>query len=246
MSSAPKQHPVWIRHLNGLLDFSSNYSESTLGRGKDGPQSLKLIRKLDLVADGEIANLLQSEAFRPGDKIACRAGCCYCCKQEVVVSTLEVIALYQHIQQNCSEAEAVGFRQAARDYHAGYRQYEDDRIDTTPCPLLVGGMCAVREVRPLACRGYFSFNLEACEDRWSSKRLNTIPVPIGLIQMAQGLTKGILKTLEKAELEEKVTLGLALNILFEEPNAIERYFAGEEVFSAAVPATREAPAAART
>ena len=106
-----------------------------------------------------------------GRTSACQPGCCACCSGRVLLTTLEGRLLAAHLRGAGQEAllqaaalapsgpgPASGFNALARMCLAGQESADDPAADgqtdarSRTCPLLVEGLCAVYEVRPLACR----------------------------------------------------------------------------------------------
>lgn len=96
-------------------------------------------------------------------EIACTAGCAFCCYIRVV----------------CSEREARAALDAAPDPRKVRRRAKAHRgRDFEPCPFLdlVTRLCTVYEARPHACRGYTSFDRQACETAHRRRKRNA-PIP---------------------------------------------------------------------
>jgi Putative zinc- or iron-chelating domain len=95
--------------------------------------------------------------------IACKAGCGWCCHQQVGVSVPEAIRIALHIR-SLPAAESSVMTQAVRQL--------DDRINglatskraaaKLPCAFLADGFCAIYPVRPLRCRGLHSTDVGFC------------------------------------------------------------------------------------
>jgi len=115
-----------------------------------------------------------------GGAVSCRAGCAACCRQLVVVSPLEALAIERHVRtadraqrRRWEEAHARHSRalsrrpslmrrlqafRAARGYltpqegDALEREYWAAQI---PCPFLEKERCTIYPARPFACREHF-------------------------------------------------------------------------------------------
>lgn len=116
------------------------------------------------------AELRIADTERP---ISCRAGCSACCSQPVPVSSAELRSVQAAIDQLPADiAEGIRERtltvgrslaEAGLD-HAAFAATDPgpDRVALVhrylaldlACPLLIDGVCSVREARPLACREY--------------------------------------------------------------------------------------------
>jgi Fe-S-cluster containining protein len=106
------------------------------------------------------------EACHDGHRVACRSGCTYCCMFPVAASATEVLAIASFVRVRFDED-----RQAALDARVvaniaateGMDMAQRDRV-RLDCPFLEKGQCSVYEVRPIACRGYSSYSVEACRE----------------------------------------------------------------------------------
>ncbi|MBL8048453.1 MAG: YkgJ family cysteine cluster protein [Chthonomonas sp.] len=100
-------------------------------------------------------------------QIACRAGCNYCCAQEVTTIPIEaeLVVHYVHNQFSPEEQQALKARVAA--YNA--------QPAGAMCPLNQNGQCSVYAVRPTPCRAFHSYNVEPCKTIPTGKQL---PAPV--------------------------------------------------------------------
>jgi len=106
-----------------------------------------------------------------------------------------------------------------------------------PCPLLDhgNGRCLIYDHRPLACRGWNSLDAGKCEAAIGDTK-NALNVPVFAAQRVatQGITGGIVVGLAEAGWKKSaVHFVVALNIALTEPEACERWLAGEALFDAA-------------
>jgi Fe-S-cluster containining protein len=95
-------------------------------------------------------------------EIACRKACAFCCHQRVSVTGAEALALANAIRGRPELAAAV---RAGRFALAGRKAAEGNapRLSWLRCPLLdADDGCSVYAVRPLACHGYVSVDVEDC------------------------------------------------------------------------------------
>jgi Fe-S-cluster containining protein len=116
-----------------------------------------------------------------GGAVSCRAGCAACCRQFVVVSPLEALAVERHVR-SASPAQrrrweaaharhraalarqtSVMRRLAAFRAARGYLPPEEgDTLEQEywaaqiPCPFLEKERCTIYPVRPFACREHFA------------------------------------------------------------------------------------------
>lgn len=201
-----------------------------------------LIRKIGLVADRDIHIALDHASRSPrfaGQSPACTTGCSTCCCQPVGASTLEVLALVQWLRENKSEGELQAIQDRAAAYVEAHRDLTLEQImeSRTPCPLLDDSLCSAYPVRPVVCRGHHSFDLSSCLVVFEGQ----LPHLTDGVQSEPGTS--VVTNLLRAGIESAsrarnlpspfVTFGIALAIALKNPDAIERWVAGEDVFAAA-------------
>lgn len=133
-----------------------------------GPPSalntIELARSANELTDRSIRQV--HAACHDGHRVACRSGCTYCCMVPVAASAPEVLAIATFVREWFDEA-----RQAALDRRVeanisateGMDMNQRDRV-RLDCPFLEAGKCTIYEVRPIACRGYSSYNVEDCRE----------------------------------------------------------------------------------
>jgi Fe-S-cluster containining protein len=149
----------------------------------DEPEAIPTSRACDPLAERQ-QGLIEKELTvlqAAGSEVSCRAGCAACCRQFVVVSPLEALAIQQHAQgadraqrrrwekAHARHAEALARRpsllrrlqafQAAGGYltpadgDALEREYWSAQL---PCPFLENERCTIYPARPFACREHFA------------------------------------------------------------------------------------------
>jgi Fe-S-cluster containining protein len=99
-----------------------------------------------------------------GEPVACRAGCSYCCYYHVNVTAAEALAIAEHIRsrprEECERLTSRVRSTAEQVHDLSPTEYIHTNI---PCALLENGKCSAYEVRPLACRGFHSTDVESCK-----------------------------------------------------------------------------------
>ena len=126
------------------------------------PDAVELARGVHARTDRAIEQV--HAASGDGDRLACREGCTYCCTFPVAASAPEILAIAAFVRDRFDEGRQAAL--AARvDAHIaatdGMSMARRERV-RPDCPFLEGGRCAVYEVRPIACRGYSSFDVGRC------------------------------------------------------------------------------------
>ena len=97
---------------------------------------------------------------------ACGKGCETCCCLQVAATAPEIFhaAHFIRLTAQAFAAHGVDLAQRLRQSQAMVAGKSDlERfISRAPCPLIIGGACAIYAARPLACRGHVSFDRDAC------------------------------------------------------------------------------------
>lgn len=96
--------------------------------------------------------------------VDCQAGCSYCCYYHVPVTPAEALALAEYIS-TLPDAGRIAIQArltatAARVAPLSQRVYITTNI---PCAFLDAGRCSVYAARPIACRGFHSRDVAACQ-----------------------------------------------------------------------------------
>lgn len=169
-------------------------------------------------------------------KIACKAGCGWCCHQHVAILPAEALGVAKAIdgtplaEKFDREAPSIlGTTNAAR------------KKARRPCPFLIEGACAVYEVRPNRCRAIHSRDLEFCKSRYESGRsppgVPVKPIPLEPVLMGDQVLKGMGQALAQAGLDvAPVELTHAVAALRRDPSLAADYAKGR-----GFPASARAP-----
>lgn len=174
-----------------------------------------------------------AEFVAAGD-VQCRAGCSFCCYQNVDVTIPEAILVALQLGN-----EADPRRDAVLATADALRDVDDDaRIATgKPCPLLVDNRCSVYDVRPITCRSLTSPDAARCQQAMASLEAGDGPLPIEIYVVLrflcggeQGAIRGICRDLGLQS--DIVELTQAVAAIIRDPALIQRWAAGEHVFAA--------------
>lgn len=244
LDSYPPLDPV----LKQLQENAANIAESTLEVGHT-PESLeKVVSKLDKMVEREVTGMHQKgpaifgAAYKPA---ACKAGCWFCCTQPVTLPIPEVLRIAHHIRDNWSPEELAALKERLASYRAALEsnmKEQKGRKLRHICPLLQEEKCSVWEVRPIVCRGYNSTDVNVCIKK-KDDPVNDPPVPASGVQqmIAQRIRHGMQIALHHHRLQpDMCDLSLGLAFALENPDAAERYAAGEMVFEPVVKLTEKA------
>ena len=167
-------------------------------------------------------------------RVACSAGCSMCCHNWISVTAPEVFVIAAEIGRRASAADD-GAR-IARAALAGKGLDRDARLERRlACPMLASDLCSIYAVRPLACRGFFSLSLEACQAVFKGEG-EDIPAWRAAMLLRGIHDRCMAAAIRAAGLAHgafEMTEGLTL--AFADPAAQARWLAGEDVFAAATP-----------
>jgi Fe-S-cluster containining protein len=169
----------------------------------------------------------------------CSEGCAWCCYASVLTTIPEVLRIAQHLRQTLTAAELEVVKARVADVANKTRELTAaDRFrEQIPCPMLdvASGACTVHETRPSICRAYNSCDVGACIRAFDTKNLLE---PIrGNPLMQKSITAvwaGLIAACEIEGLDPGgIELSSGLHFALSEPDALERWLAGERVFDAA-------------
>jgi hypothetical protein len=183
----------------------------------------------------ELSDAVQLRVLQPQEEqqVACRKGCFWCCTLKVGVTVPEVMAIVAHLEAAPEQLEVV--RKRAAELAKDPRILSDTEKPKARigCALLTeDGSCGVYAVRPIPCRGWLSTDVESCK-----KHLDGEGEPRFVLSVARNtgfVQLGLAKAMDDIErYPYLVELTSGLDIALNEPNAIERWLAGEPVFQRA-------------
>ncbi|WP_027366332.1 YkgJ family cysteine cluster protein [Desulfocurvibacter africanus] len=123
-----------------------------------------------------------------GHAVACRTGCCACCKQAVLANPFEAALIGIYLNNNPEQREEFVRAYARWNVETGgmrddflawaERRYRDNADDGKyhysdfhpDCPFLLDGLCRIYPVRPYACRSYLALSEECANPTTSGSR----------------------------------------------------------------------------
>ncbi len=174
--------------------------------------------------------------------LACRSGCTYCCYPPVSATVPEVANIVAFILTQLDPHQQMRVKASVDQAHQRTAQMSSqERMATNlPCPYLDdAGACAVYPVRPLACRGYNSTDVNACRAVFESPdpSKQAVPAFIPLVASAQGLKEGLAAALEAEGLPHPlVDLTKASRLLLEDlDEPLQAWLDGADPFAEATP-----------
>lgn len=170
---------------------------------------------------------------------ACKAGCGWCCHQQVGVSVPEAVRITAHIRALPEpEGKAMAARVTAVAERTQGMDTEDRARARIACPFLgTDGNCMIYAVRPLRCRGVHSIDVDfciACYDDWESMRQRQQKGELKAVfldtpeRIFDSALAGVLKALGKAAPKAVVSLEMsaAIAYLLQQPRMGERWLGG--------------------
>lgn len=110
-------------------------------------------------------------------RVACRAGCWYCCYYKVDAHAEEVFQIVDYVRAKFSPERAKRFRDevAANAKTMGKLSHQDKLAVNLKCPFLDGGKCSIYEVRPARCRTFHATDVAGCKKSYEEPTNLSIP-----------------------------------------------------------------------
>ena len=98
-------------------------------------------------------------------KLACKAGCSYCCHLRVDARAHEVIYAAEFIRRHLSAAQIEGIvaRSKAHAKKMSAMTVLQQFTSNNACPLLVDGRCSAYGGRPISCRSHHATDVKYCQ-----------------------------------------------------------------------------------
>ena len=219
---------------NFLLDAAARAMAEAFPK----PTPERIVAALDRVfvlADQSWDATRMGPAFRLGNPgIACKAGCGWCCHQQVGVSVPEAIRIAVHIRAlPPAESDAVLGRVRALDDATNGLTTSMRAAGKWPCAFLVDGACTIYAVRPLRCRGLQSTDAGFCRKSFEDPEATRAGLALGTVRptfLAQPqhiydqILNGVLKTLHFAKVADYgLELTAAIRELTDQPRRMTEW-----------------------
>lgn len=174
----------------------------------------------------------KSNESAPGmDKVACKAGCYYCCDVYVSAQAPRIFAIADWLRANRPDIEAEIARLEEAEAAIRGKDADGRAAAGLLCPFLEDGKCGIYRVRPASCRGFFSLSVEACIAGARGEGQD-IPTPSHIQQLRGGYEQVLSAVLYHWRLPTthyELTHGVLTAL--QEPDAEERWYDGENVFA---------------
>jgi Fe-S-cluster containining protein len=197
--------------------------------------SLPAFKRVVRVAHEKVDTMIGALLTRIDRKVACCAGCFYCCHGKVDVQPGDAFVIADFIKQNFlpQDREAV-LAKAKSNWEKIAPLTASEHFHTQlPCPLLVDRKCSVYNVRPTLCRSYHSVSAEACRRKFEQPQNDGFAnEPIQeLAVAAAGATMGITSAFSAKGLDSlPYDLNGALVEALSNPSSERRWRDGKPAF----------------
>lgn len=223
-----------------------------VARRLDGQQYLTTLQSLGQVNPdnvGAVISELSAELMRQTEKaqaesarfmgssdlgrVACCAGCSWCCHEPLQVNILDAVMVAAHLRASGSMPERL--ESYAQLLQPTGRRRERLKEVFEPCPFLNvdQGMCSLYAARPVICRAYHSTDVSVCQTV-VEKRMSERKVPLldRLFGFAGLPLEGARRACEDVGLEQRpVVLALAVReLLADFEGVLSAWLRGEPVF----------------
>ena len=181
-----------------------------------------------------IVEVFRNENPENVNKIQCGAGCGWCCRLPVFASATEIFSIVHFLKETLSVEDLqtlkVKIRKTAESI--GDWSIEKRKQNFVQCPLLVDDSCSVYEVRPLVCRGYTSYDKEACRKKTEEENASASIEGFLLQYLVPAYTRlGLQSTIASIGIAPKdIDLIRGLHRALESAPLFDQWLAGEPVF----------------
>lgn len=181
----------------------------------------------------ESEDLVNNQFDKSEVKIDCKVNCTFCCHNQVSITSIEIILIVEYIKNNFSSEETTQLKDRINqlDKLTGNMNAFQRKKAKQPCALLVDNKCSVYPVRPLACKGWNSLNVQDCETAFNSDTESDIKTLIAPIVITNSVSLGISNSLKQVQLNSDVLeLNAALKIALSKYNIGEKFLDSKNTF----------------
>ena len=228
-------HPATVEDGDELFHVAvRQIASKALADGRTGRGARRFVLRSLAFGDQVIA---EYEAKAPvEEKIACRAGCAYCCHYEVILSPAEAVLIGHHAKHSFSETEAVRLLERTDrilNLRDGKSVSHRARVlHETPCVFLEDDRCSVYEVRPLICRALHSLDRQGCKEAVRARRQKVAFVGYShRYYVFQAVRSALRRTCAEMGCQTReMTIARALVDYFDHPEPSDAWIQGAEVF----------------
>jgi Fe-S-cluster containining protein len=223
---------------NQLLDSQRRVASERLTAREPTRDPARVVQAAtQAMASSEELRRYHVEVLQPVAQIACHDGCHWCCHLKVSVTAPEVFALAEYLENSAPAAVRETVKARAAELAQDARIFSSDAKAEAhiPCAMLTEqGGCSVYAARPLTCRGYNALDSESCR-RMLDDDQEFVASNESWARECAAEALGFLAAIGDARLPaELLELTSGLHIALSEPNALQRWLAGEPIFAAAL------------
>jgi Fe-S-cluster containining protein len=215
-------------YARGILATAKNTSDTVTQANAAAAVHMGMAEFLYAAYRPSYENALAANLIKP---VACASGCAFCCFLNVEVTIFGAVAIAAFVKNSRPDL-ASALRDTAPKV-AGLSAAQRAASQVACAFLQNDNTCGVYAVRPLSCGSYFSFDAGACEqDRKSGDASVSIPV-YGLPGVLNSvITDGLWAACEDHGLQScTVELTAAVTQILDDPTAVSRWLAGQQVFT---------------
>ncbi len=194
---------------------------------------IEVANQATALAEQTIAGLKKTY---PPPALACREGCDWCCYLTVGTAVPEVVRIVDYLRRTLTPEQLHAFRERVVQLDDQRRRLKAARRGPVrlPCIFLVDHRCSIYPVRPLTCRGCNSTSARQCELFVDPRNKAVVPMYVPQHRLTTFVLDGLRAGLGEAGLRgDLLELTGALRIALEDPEALDRWLAGESVFDSA-------------
>ena len=215
---------------------------------EEGLSEDSLLRAVDLIQqrtevflDDALAEVEQTAGF----KSACAAGCGFCCHTLVSVSPPEAFYIARHVEtafepeaSEALKARVLGYAKRTEDMD-GEQRY----VLREACPFLrdEDWYCGLHTARPLVCRAMHSGSLPSCKKAFETRdaTVPTSTMAVFFENTTAYMSAYVSALRPRGVVVYPVELSKALAVIWREPDAMNRWLGGEDLFDSARIPVRE-------
>jgi Fe-S-cluster containining protein len=187
------------------------------------------------VVDGAaaLADSFMDQNPTPSDQLACKRGCDHCCHRPVGTNAATVLRIAASLRERLSDVEfaATLARVVALDAQTHRASWTPTERPPLACAFLVDHECTIHAVRPFVCRAWNSADADAC---LRALGVDSVEMRFDLFQRTvfAGIEKGLQAAVKSHHLDAgDLELTAAIRVAMENPEACERWLAGEPIFT---------------
>jgi Fe-S-cluster containining protein len=137
----------------------------------------KTVHEAQIAFYKRLDSVIQVAHTASPQKMACKAGCSYCCYYKVEARAPEVLVIQQFIETQFTLAQKACVLKQAELNVAEVKNlsHAQHLAVNQACPLLEDGQRSAYSVRPSKCRNFHAQDVEGCEQSFNEPTNMSIP-----------------------------------------------------------------------